>query len=360
VYGFLAGCSPAQKSVTFHAEGQPKLLSDWAVLNLSDGKLQPAVDVHAYDLATPLFSDYAGKFRTVWMPKGKQAAYKQDGSFDFPVGTIVSKTFFYTKDGAQLSRGDLYFNQNKAPVLDLTKVQLIETRLLVRRTSGWAVFPYVWNDAQTDANLQRTGDIKDISLTQNGGKPLSFTYAVPNVNQCSGCHATNHSTKKLQPIGLQAAHINHPAFADEQKTQLQKLALAGLVTDVPAAVPAAARWSDTSLSLDARARSYLEINCAHCHNENGPADTSGLWLNAAVKDPARWGICKSPVAAGQGTGGRLFGIVPGKPDESILLYRLETTDPGKMMPELGRGTAHAEGVALIRQWIAEMPGACDR
>jgi uncharacterized repeat protein (TIGR03806 family) len=305
-----------------------------------------------------LFSDYAGKFRTVWMPQGLQASYKKEGSFEFPVGTIVSKTFFYVRDGAQLSRGDIYFSRTKAPELDLAKVQLIETRLMVRRAAGWAVFPYVWNDAQTEATLQRSGDIRDIVLTQPRGKPLSFTYAVPNVNQCAGCHATNHTTKELQPIGLQATHINHPAFDDVQKSQLQKLAMAGLMTDVPATMPTTVRWTDTSLSLDARARNYLDINCAHCHNEKGPADTSALWLNASVQDSARWGVCKSPVAAGQGTGGRMFGIVPGKPDESILLYRLETTDPGKMMPELGRSVAHAEGVALIRQWISEMSGAC--
>jgi uncharacterized repeat protein (TIGR03806 family) len=353
----LGSCAPVQKSVTFHAEGQPKALSDWAVLTLSNGKLQPATDVHAYDLATPLFSDYAGKFRTVWMPKGTQAAYKKDGSFDFPVGTIVSKTFFYVKQGAQLGRGDTYFKSHTAPELDLAKVQLIETRLLVKRAAGWAAFPYVWNEAQTDATLQRTGDIKDISLTQSGAAPVSFAYAVPNVNQCVGCHATNHTTKELQPIGLQAMHLNHPAFNNTQ-SQLKNMARQGLLAVVPAAAPQAAVWTDAKLSLDVRARSYLEINCAHCHNKVGPADTSGLWLNATVSDPARWGICKSPVAAGQGTGGRLFGIVPGKPDESILLYRLETTDPGKMMPELGRGIAHAEGVALIRQWISEMPGAC--
>jgi hypothetical protein len=72
----------------------------------------------------------------------------------------------------------------------------------------------------------------------------------------------------------------------------------------------------------------------------------------------RLGVCKPPVAAGQGTGDHIFDIVPGKPGESILPYRLGSTDPGAQMPELGRSTQHAEGLALIDAWIAAMPGDC--
>ena len=70
------------------------------------------------------------------------------------------------------------------------------------------------------------------------------------------------------------------------------------------------------------------------------------------------GLCKPPVAAGQGTGDRLFDIVPGQPDQSILLYRMQSVKPNEMMPEIGRTTAHAEGVALVGSWIAAMKGQC--
>jgi hypothetical protein len=83
-----------------------------------------------------------------------------------------------------------------------------------------------------------------------------------------------------------------------------------------------------------------------------------LSLEPGVTDAARWGVCKTPVAAGQGSGDRRYDIVPGKPDASILLYRMESTDPAKMMPELGRSVADREGAVLIRQWIREMRGAC--
>ena len=114
-------------------------------------------------------------------------------------------------------------------------------------------------------------------------------------------------------------------------------------------------WDDPSTGdVDSRARAWLEVNCAHCHNPAGPAKNSGLDLRVAAREPAHFGVFKSPVAAGRGTGNRLYDIVPGKPDESILLYRMESTDPGVMMPELGRQRVDARGVALIREWIAGM------
>jgi hypothetical protein len=107
-------------------------------------------------------------------------------------------------------------------------------------------------------------------------------------------------------------------------------------------------------TLDQRARAWLEVNCAHCHNPIGSARTSGLDLRMAQTDPAKWGVGKSPVAAGKGSGGRRFDIVPGKPDESILMYRLESEDVGARMPNLARNRTYESGNALIRDWIASL------
>jgi hypothetical protein len=65
------------------------------------------------------------------------------------------------------------------------------------------------------------------------------------------------------------------------------------------------------------------------------------------------------VAAGRGSGqGLSFDVVPGQPARSILVYRMESTDPGVMMPEVGRTLVHEEGVALVRQWVAALEGSC--
>ena len=352
----LAACNrPAR--VEFHAEDNPQRLSDWGILVMADGRVRPAPDSFAYPLQTPLFSDYAGKLRTVWVPKGKKASYTASGPLDFPVGTIISKTFFYRKSARGLGRGDRYFTPSSAAELDLAGVRIMETRLLVKRESGWVGLPYVWNAEQTEATLQRTGAIEDITLDDIAATPTKVTYQVPNANQCAQCHEVNHTTKVMQPIGLTAAHLNHIGFGGAP-AQLQRMVQRGMLDIVPADAPASINWRDASALLDGRARAYLDINCAHCHNSKGAADTSGLSLEPQVTEAALYGVCKTPVAAGQGSGDRAYDIVPGQPDASILLYRMESTDPAKMMPELGRSVADREGVALIRQWIRDMPGAC--
>ena len=79
-----------------------------------------------------------------------------------------------------------------------------------------------------------------------------------------------------------------------------------------------------------------------------------MFLDIHTDDPARWGVNKPPVAAGRGAGKRRFGIAPGKPRESILLFRMESNDPGIRMPELGRAVAHQEGIEIIREWIKSL------
>ena len=102
------------------------------------------------------------------------------------------------------------------------------------------------------------------------------------------------------------------------------------------------------------------MNCGHCHSPKGPADTTALTFDPSVGTPVdrHLGLCKPPVAAGRGTGDHLFDIVPGHPDDSILPFRMASREPGVMMPEQGRGTVHREGLELIREWIAALPGEC--
>src|SRR5262249_59436633 len=150
------------------------------------------------------------------------------------------------------------------------------------------------------------------------------------------------------------------AYADGSDNQLAHWTKAGLLTGVPetGAVPRNADWRDDKQPLTARARAYLDVNCGHCHSATGPANTTGLTLDIATADDRHVGLCKPPVAAGRGTGDHYFDIVPGKPDESILPYRMASHETGVMMPEQGRSQTHVEGLQLIRDWIAAWPGDC--
>jgi uncharacterized repeat protein (TIGR03806 family) len=361
---FASACGrTGDPAVSFHAQGQPQKLSEWNVV-LADGKrLRLNAGVEPYALNTALFSDYAHKLRTLWLPPGTKAKYSEGAAFEFPVGTIISKTFYYPRatDGAK--NAVLRIAEQKEESrdgLDLAKMRMIETRLLVRRKEGWVAFPYVWNEEQTEAVLARGGDIVPLAL--HGPKVeavLQIDYMVPDENQCAGCHATDNTSRLIEPIGSRARHLNRDDPWHPGENQLTRMAATGRLVGLPAnGVPRNARFDDANEPLDARARAYLDINCGHCHSAKGPADTSGLWLDAATRDPIRLGECKPPVAAGQGTGDHMFDVVPGQPDDSILVYRMSSLAPGAMMPEVGRATVHAEGVALVRDWIKAWLGDC--
>jgi uncharacterized repeat protein (TIGR03806 family) len=371
----LCGCSHrAAQPVHFFADGKPAKLSDWQVVYADAGKLALNTGVIAYDLNTPLFSDYAHKLRTVWMPPGESARFNAEGNFEFPVGTIISKTFYYPKAKGGGAGGaktvartydqsrDFAGTGRSDEGLRLANVHLIETRLLVRRADGWQAFPYVWNASQTEAELARTGDTVPLELVAEDGGREAFTYVVPNENQCAGCHVVDLNTKAIAPIGTKARHLNRSLdYAAGSDNQLLHWNRIGYLTGMPerAGVARNADWRNVAESVDARARAYLDVNCGHCHNAQGPANTTALDLTIFAADDRHLGVCKPPVAAGRGTGDHFFDVVPGKPQDSILAYRMLSSEPGVMMPEQGRSTTHREGVALIEQWIASLPGNCE-
>jgi uncharacterized repeat protein (TIGR03806 family) len=304
-------------------EGYPAHLSDYAFF--TDLKTRaPAQRLLPYNLETPLFSDYAEKERYLYLPAGTQAKYDAQKPLDLPVGAALIKTFGYRANGV---------------------FKPLETRVLLHRAGGWTPIPYVWNADGSDADIKRAGTRIPVSFTDPSGEAHSISYAVPNQNQCKDCHGL---AGQVTPIGVKIRYLNHAG-------QLERMLAAGMLDRLPGDAPSVARWNDTSAPVDARARAWLEINCAHCHNPQGAASNSGLFLDLARTDPEQRGLFKRPTAAGRGAGTRDFDIVPGDPDASILLYRMESTDPGIAMPELGRATIHKEGVALVRDWIAGMP-----
>lgn len=370
----LSACSDNRGPQLFPADAAPADLSQWQLMQVDTSSehllLNPAV--LAYDLATPLFSDYALKLRTVWLPDGSSASYTASGSVEFPVGTIISKTFYYPRTSAapedlsavQWTQDALVgFDGEK---LDLTQVRLIETRLLVYQESGWQALPYVWNDEQTDARLQITGDIKRLTLHRDD-EVQAFAYVVPNRNECASCHQLDQNSDGLSPIGPSARNLNRliSFYPEGPANQLEVWQARQWLSGLPAREqrPMAALWApDQALTreqnLEQRARTYLAVNCAHCHQRGGSGDTSGLFLNAEETDATRLGLCKPPVAAGRGTGGHRFSIEPGHPEQSILSYRIFSDEVGVLMPEVGRSLVHQEGLALVNAWIRDMPGDC--
>lgn len=342
----VQGCSKEDEGgINVPGSGAHDLLSTYGFYQQPMADLLPVNDrIVPYDLNSTLFTDYSLKQRFIYIPNGKQATYNAQEVFDFPDGSVIIKNFYYLND----------FRDASSPK------RILETRLLIKQGDTWNAETYIWNDEQTEANRFIAGKFIPVSWIDEDGVTQSIAYQVPNKNECKGCHEYSSG---LIPIGPKARHLNRDYnFSSGTANQIDYLSDNGMLTGSPgaAAAPKLPVWHDPLAgSVDARARAYLDINCGHCHNPNGPANNSGLNLEYNVTNPAEWGVCKSPIAAGNGSGGRLYDILPGKPDESILVYRMEVNDADIRMPELGRSIEDKEAVDLIRQWIAEMTGDCN-
>jgi uncharacterized repeat protein (TIGR03806 family) len=311
-------------------------LSSWQLFD-DIAAQTPAAGVIPYDLTTPLFSDYTTKDRFVRLPPGATATWSVDDPLGLPVGSVLVKTFSYLED-------------RRNPTGPRT---LLETRVLVHGETGWHGSSYVYGNDRDDAKLAIAGALVPAEWIHDDGSARTNQYVVPNQNQCKLCHAEHDEI--LTPVGPKVRHL--------QPDRVQALIDGGALVDAPPRDQwprAISAFDSASGTLDERARAWLDINCGFCHNPRGAARTSGLYLDYAETDPAKLGLCKAPVATGRGSGNLQYDIVPGLPDQSILIFRMQSTEPEIRMPELGRNLVHEEGVALIREWITAMPGACAR
>lgn len=327
----------------------PRKLSEYGLFAGRPAEQRPAADVILYELNTELFSDFSIKRRFIRLPSGETLRYRDAGLLEFPVGTLIAKTFSYPHALPQAGH---------TPGTDGGE-RLVETRVEFLRDDGWYGASYVWDDDQADADLSLGGRLVDVAWTDAEGAAHALRYEVPNANQCLTCHAQRQADGRLAylPVGPTAANLNRRlgAGADDQ---LSRLVAAGRLAGLSrgAEVERLAAFADPhSGTVAERARAWLHVNCGHCHNPAGSARTSGLDLTLAASEPARWGVWKTPVAAGPGAGGRLYDIVPGRPDESILVHRLESEDPAVMMPSVGRRMVFPEAIAVVRSWIEELP-----
>ncbi len=313
-------------------------LSDYRLFADAGNPLGNANGGIIFDLNTPLFTDYAQKYRFVFVPDGAKAAYRATEAFDFPVGTIIAKTFTIQADLRD----------------DNSAQDIIETRLLIRRTDGWVALPYIWNAEKSDAILTVTGGTQPVSWIDKDGLPQNTDYVIPNTNNCANCHGED----EMLPLGPTARSLNKDFDYDSgTANQLDHWTAEGILSGAPAdtsSIPSIPLWEDTTADLDDRARGYLDVNCAHCHTPGGAGDTSGLYLNYFLPFGPLVGECKPPVAAGPGSGGFDYDIVPGNSAESILVFRMASNELEIRMPEIGRTIVHPEGVELIAQWIDAM------
>ena len=325
---------PAEESeVVFNFDDVPyETLSEY---NFFDGTLadfQPSRGVLPYDVITPLFSDYAKKSRFVWMPDSVKATYNGDHNIlSFQDGTVLIKNFYYENVQPQSAK------------------RVIETRIIFMRNNQWEFAEYVWNDDQTEAYLDLSGSNTDVTFIDDSGTEHYIDYRIPSESECFTCHKL---ADQAILIGPKPQNLNADyAYTDGVKNQLEKWVEVGyLENNYPANINTTVAWDDPSQLLEDRVRSYLDMNCAHCHRDGSHCDYRPIRL--AFEEtliPENIGLCVEPQTFIQPE--LTYIIAGGNPDRSTLYYRLNSVAVDNRMPLLGRTVVHEEGLQLIYEYI---------
>lgn len=323
-------------------------LSDYHFFEGALKDQKPAAGVLPFEPASTLFTDYALKKRFVWMPAGSKATYNSDSKvLELPVGAALVKSFYYDHV------------QNMTPV---GGTRIIETRVMIRKASGWIFANYVWNQDQTEAYQDLAGSSVAIEWKENNTTPKSANYRIPSEEQCIICHKKQIIENDVvtsiihTPIGIKPQNMNFALnYGTETKNQLTKWVEAGYLEpgfSLPSAANSTVDYRDTSQPIDLRARSYIDANCAHCHNlENHCYYRPMRFPFAETGNRTNLGVCVDTEDM-QGFEPALGKIVtPGTINRSMLYHRLNTTVESYRMPLHGRTIIHYEGIALIEQWI---------
>lgn len=301
----------------------PQLLSDFACVNPVDPS-QPTGSMIPYEINVPFWSDGADKERWMALPDGTTITVETDGSWTFPIGTVLMKHF---RLGGQL----------------------IETRVFARHDDGgWGGYTYEWDDQETDAALLPGSKIKTVQ-----GQSWNF----PSRGECLGCH-TEAAGFVLGPQTRQLNRLMTYPSTGITADQLLTLEAIGMFTDPLPAAPADLQRlplpNDVGQPLEARAKSYLHANCSHCHRPGHSIDSN---FDARFDTPFDVsGMCDAvPVVEEeeiQLNDPRI--IAPGNPTQSVLSVRTRSLVDSVKMPLLGKTGVDEVGADLLDQWITNM------
>ncbi len=324
--------------------GVPRLLSQTGVFS-NTASMTPTENLLPFEPNSKLWSDRADKLRWLSIPAEKKISWHARDNWVFPQGTVAVKHF------------ELPVNTN-----DPTQIKRLETRLIVVQADGniYGV-TYRWRADNSDAELLMTGATEDISITAADGSTWTQTWAYPSPTECIDCHNAESAkilgvnTRQLNKnftypnLGThnQLVHWNNlnlfsPAFSSNQVQSFDQM------VDI----------SDTSATLEQRVKSYIDVNCAHCH---GVGKGGSQW-DARYNTP----LAQMKIVNEATTGIRNYlndygiasakVVAAGAPEESILFIRDKSVNPNDRMPPIGRALEHAEYMQVLEQWINSLAG----
>lgn len=238
-----------------YAELPFKKLSEYNIYQGNSSDLIPNEDYNLYELNSELFTDYAEKQRLIKLPLGSKMAAINNGVLDFPEGTIIVKTFYYFKDKRNPTFGK----------------KLVETRILELKNGKWIAGTYMWNDEQTEGILINSGLDKTVNWINENGIGKVISYHIPSNLECRTCH--NKNNEEIIPIGPKTRNLNFEVMRNNiMQNQLTHLINEGVLMSLDSnSFISMPNFTNQSESISERGRAYLDINCAHCHNDNGVA-----------------------------------------------------------------------------------------
>ncbi len=316
--------------------GLPRLLSQTGAFK-DTARLTPADGLTAYDIIVPFWSDGAAKTRWISVPDDQKIKFRTTGEWVFPPGTVFIKTF------------ELATN-----ALNPNSLRRLETRLLVCAANGGVYGAvYKWRADNRDAELLASNLTEAIPIqTATGVRTQPWYY--PSRQDCLTCHTANAG----YVLGVKTRQLNrdfsYPSgVADNELRVWNRLGLFDTNLDGSdlEKLPQLARLDDPTRSLEDRARSYLDANCAQCHRPRGTV----AYFDARYDTPlARQHLINGPVLIDERIENARI-IAPNDIWRSLLYMRADTTEPFKM-PPLARNTVDEPGMKLLRQWIESLPG----
>ncbi|MFO0750736.1 MAG: PQQ-dependent sugar dehydrogenase [Myxococcota bacterium] len=296
--------------------------------------LTPTTGVLPYALNLPFWSDGAVKSRWLVLPPGGTVGFATHDKWTLPAGSVLIKHF---ERADPLGGG----------------MRRIETRFLVKQAEGVRGWSYRWRADGLDADLVTAG--ADVVLPDT--EASTFVWSIPSSSQCTACHRTSNLEGGDGVLGLETRQLDRDVvYAGHGPfRQIDAWATWGLFDS---ALPDADQWPPPYEALDApiedeealedRARSWLAVNCAFCHQPDGPSGTAMDWRRDV--DLAAAGVCD--VVPEHGDVGlddaRL--VTPGDSGRSVVHERLVRGPPWRM-PPLGSHLFDEEGAAVVRDWI---------
>jgi uncharacterized repeat protein (TIGR03806 family) len=304
----------------------PTRLSETGVFTSTpEHKVQPGII--PYSINAPAWADGATAQRFFGVPGDGRIEYKPADGWNFTNGAVVIQTLSVEMEpGRPASR------------------KRVETRLLTKQFGQWAGYSYKWNAEQTDAILVPPKG-EDIQISGRA-------WRIPSRDECMGCH----SRAANFVLGLSEVQMNREHdYGSIRDHQLRTLNHIGIFTEPLSKMPAKPSKLvdpyDTSAQLDARARSYLHVNCSVCHVEAGGGNARmELGIGRAL---SRMNLIEArPQHDTFGIDNAML-VAPGDPGRSVLLERLARRGPGQMPPLVLKSVDEA-AVAMFRDWISSL------